>query len=499
MRLLYTSTANSVNFANVVYLPTGGMNYNQTNTGMFASADTATGLAATNAIYDASLLAPLSVKTSSQDSWGNVKIPRLQTTSNVQMSAQGWKTVPDLISADNFTSLAGLPISDYKDRAMSESNLSIEYAYMDLTCTTMYNMSELDNWWKDQLGIVWSSDNASVFHVEDTDVQTSFFLDTNTPFNYDRLSDLYVDSNASFADNKILQTPRNILFGSEWWPAGEGYSVTLRNCTVSQVYVEAQILCQSGNCHVPAMRPSVRYANRDSNLTPLEYETITYNMFKAFPFSTGDLHSGDAAASELYIRGIDMPFGLSSSDAPELTSISNEDFSNKLSLLLNTYYQISLTPLSFTGNLPDPDDKAWGLVDPTQSGYYSSPAFYPMYTNSTITVYHDIYLCNYLWLTMLLASSIVLLVLGILGIALERKCRAPDIMGYVSSQTYDNPYMSLPPGGSAMDAMERARLLRDVRVKIGDAKHMEDVGHVVFATLDETGAIGDLSKKKHYH
>lgn len=381
---------------------------------------------------------------------------------------------------------------------MSSSNFSVEYAYMDLACTTMYNMSELDGWWKEQLGVVWSSANASVFHVVDTDVQTSFFLDTNTPFNYDRLGDLYVEQNASIADNQTLQTPRNILFGSEWWPDGEGYSVTLRNCTVSQVYVEAQILCQIGSCHVAAMRPSVRYAMRDANLTPLEYEITTYNMFKAFPFATGDLHSGDAAASELYIRGIDMPFGLSSSDAPKLTTISNGEFATKLGLLLNTYYQISLTPLSFTGELPDPDDDVWGLTEPRESGYHSSRAFYPMYTNSTITVYHSIYVCNYLWLGLLMASSVALLTLGILGTVLEKRCRAPDIMGYVSSQTYDNPYVILPPGGSAMGAMERARLLRDVRVKIGDARHKEDVGHVVFATLDGKGDIGGLDMEKYY-
>jgi hypothetical protein len=46
--------------------------------------------------------------------------------------------------------------------------------------------------------------------------------------------------------------------------------------------------------------------------------------------------------------------------------------------------------------------------------------------------------------------------------------------------------------------MERARLLRDVKVKIGDASVDDEVGHVVFATLDRAEAVGDLSLVKLY-
>lgn len=88
--------------------------------------------------------------------------------------------------------------------------------------------------------------------------------------------------------------------------------------------------------------------------------------------------------------------------------------------------------------------------------------------------------------------------LGSVGTALSHICRAPDMMGYVSSFTYNNPYMSVPTGGESLGAMERARLLRDVKVKIGDARVDDEVGHVVFATMDRAEVIGDLSPDKLY-
>lgn len=55
------------------------------------------------------------------------------------------------------------------------------------------------------------------------------------------------------------------------------------------------------------------------------------------------------------------------------------------------------------------------------------------------------------------------------------------MFGFVTSMTYENPYMKIPNGGSTLDAMERARLLKDVEVYVGDVQGDEDVGHIAFA------------------
>jgi hypothetical protein len=110
----------------------------------------------------------------------------------------------------------------------------------------------------------------------------------------------------------------------------------------------------------------------------------------------------------------------------------------------------------------------------------------------------EVYHCNYLWFALLMSSSVVLIMLGAIGSALGHLCHAPDMIGYVSSFTYNNPYMQVPAGGESLGAMERARLLRDMTVKIGDATVESDIGHVVFATARRSGTVGDLSAGKLY-
>jgi len=56
-----------------------------------------------------------------------------------------------------------------------------------------------------------------------------------------------------------------------------------------------------------------------------------------------------------------------------------------------------------------------------------------------------------------------------------------QLFGFVTSMTYENPHMQIPDGGSTLDAMERARLLKDVEVYVGDVQCDQDVGHIAFA------------------
>jgi hypothetical protein len=62
----------------------------------------------------------------------------------------------------------------------------------------------------------------------------------------------------------------------------------------------------------------------------------------------------------------------------------------------------------------------------------------------------------------------MVLCMGIILFALSLLCCGPDILGYISSLTRDNPYIPLPPGGSTPDATERTILLKDLVIKLGD-------------------------------
>ncbi|THZ74212.1 hypothetical protein D6C84_09459 [Aureobasidium pullulans] len=490
----------------IVYLPTGAMLTNMTAS-VFAQADAATGLAATNSLYNANLLSPDLIKQSGQDVWGNVKVPNWKTVSTVEASNDGgWRTVPPLSSPDNYTSLAGLPISGIIKRTGTYQESEFQDAYMQLDCPLLFNVSKNDGAWVDYLGIVWSASNgSSALHNKASGTQTSFFLDTNTPIDTDRQTTLFYDQNSTTLATESLQQPRNILYGSMYEVANSTdprgvFALALRNCTVQQRYIEARARCTEDNCTVTALRPSTRFANRNPYLTRLEDPAITFNLMKNMPLATGSFRVGDSAPTELYIRGSEMPFGRASADQPEILNITNDVFESKFQLLLNTYYQLSMAPLAYTAALPAPSDAKWDLLQKFDSsgGADKELPFVPLRSNTTVTTVIEVYHCNYLWFVLLLTSSVILVMLGAIGSALSHLCHAPDMIGYVSSFTYNNPYMQVPSGGESLGAMERARLLRDLKVKIGDATSESDVGHVVFATVHRSDTVGDLNAAKLY-
>jgi hypothetical protein len=66
---------------------------------------------------------------------------------------------------------------------------------------------------------------------------------------------------------------------------------------------------------------------------------------------------------------------------------------------------------------------------------------------------------------------------------------APDILGYVSSMTIENPYTSIPGvplgSGSTLNGLERSKLLRNVRVRIGDVREAGKSGKIALAAEGE--------------
>jgi hypothetical protein len=81
-------------------------------------------------------------------------------------------------------------------------------------------------------------------------------------------------------------------------------------------------------------------------------------------------------------------------------------------------------------------------------------------------------------------STCVLIIVSLIGTILQFSTIAPDIFGYASSFTLDNPYTDIPPEaqGCTLDGIERARLLKDVRVQFADVRPGDEVGHIAFAT-----------------
>ena len=101
-------------------------------------------------------------------------------------------------------------------------------------------------------------------------------------------------------------------------------------------------------------------------------------------------------------------------------------------------------------------------------------------TIASVTTLTDIYICNSIWAVILLAASSALLLCGLAGAFVKHLTRGPNILGYVSSITRDNPYVDIPSRGCTLDGLERARLLKGLKVKLKDVAPDDEVGHIAF-------------------
>lgn len=107
------------------------------------------------------------------------------------------------------------------------------------------------------------------------------------------------------------------------------------------------------------------------------------------------------------------------------------------------------------------------------------------------------YIISMPWLIVDYISCIVLLACSVVAVVLRQRTLAPDILGYVSSLTRDNPNIQLPDGGSILPGLERARKLKHVRVQFADTRQEGGVGRVGLTTVSREG-VGRLKKGTEY-
>jgi hypothetical protein len=103
------------------------------------------------------------------------------------------------------------------------------------------------------------------------------------------------------------------------------------------------------------------------------------------------------------------------------------------------------------------------------------------------------------WATVLgYASSLLILASLIPAVFRTFLTNGPDIMMNMSSLVMrDNSYVALPPTGSFLEASERARILKDVKIRFGDAKSTSEVGRLAVGSIGDSGGWTIKRVKRH--
>jgi hypothetical protein len=180
-------------------------------------------------------------------------------------------------------------------------------------------------------------------------------------------------------------------------------------------------------------------------------------------------------------------------DNVDLWELPPQVFGDRLTIAYNTFWQSTYAAPALAGNLP-----AYVAETGVLNGKLPVPnVTFVASKASTTKDTKPMYKTNWKWFTALMVCSFILLVASYTGLILKYITIAPDIIGYASSLTILNPYIPTPTGGTTLHGLERAALLRDLPVRIGDVSSDEPVGVIALGKAD-TGQVARLNRQRSY-
>ncbi|CZS95419.1 uncharacterized protein RCO7_05733 [Rhynchosporium graminicola] len=464
-------------------------------------------------LFGSSLLAPPSVKRSSMDIWGNVKIPFFSSLSlNAPKDDDGWIQVSGANGSLAYSSLFGMPIAGLE---FGNTTVTVESSYIELSCSNMSILPILETPTKELIKNDLISTDGPFFSFENASDHTSWTIGykgedliafgktENSMYLYPQhCPDCLPEEFAS------VSFPPGIIAFQEWAGFETATSVL---CEPSQVYVESSIFCvrKSGsqNCEVTAQRPSLR-PRAPPQITYLSFPRVALGLSALLPNSTPNFGAVNQFQNYLYdpfsqTNIISGSNSLSSDGRSRLQDVSLKDFGDRLGQMLNAYIHASMwnstpyiTGASFKGienNLVGGNAASFlpaSTIDLTAMIQNQTAAF----TVSADQINESqVYFAFFPWLIIFLFSNSVMLLAALVGVYYSRKTIVPDYLGFVSSLAKESPFIRMPDAGVNMDGMDKAKMVKEMKVRLGDVSDMENgksqIGRLAFARMEETSPV----------
>jgi hypothetical protein len=433
---------------------------------------------ALNAVFQAALIASQDVQRSPVDPWGNVKVPMVDALSpwSLDDPSNPWVPVDANTSHAYYASLTGVMLSGVPDKGNSHFN--IETSYMQVQCPDLKNISTFGNM---------SSNFPRGLSIHDAGWPfsgTPYGLNQGGPFSTREFFDGDVFDPGRFDPKlgRFVGGQYNILYG-----VLNEQGMVLFNCTIRVRNVEAGVKCQGTSCLIDKMRRST-LPNSDQTHTPPYGDggegrnQLFMNMCTFIDFSTGIIRGGNWAPLDYYVAGSDAPYVQDMTHSPDFANVSSATISQRLTTIFNTAWQVGLAPLGILQ----------GSVAQGTQNYATNT------TSALFSTELQLYITDKVFAAIFIATAILLQICAIIGLILKWRTTGPDILGYVSTQTRDNPFFANIVGGSTLDGLERARLLSDMKVQIGDVDSGEQVGHIAFRQVggEDLQSIEDARVRK---
>ncbi|KAI9794778.1 MAG: hypothetical protein M1816_002906 [Peltula sp. TS41687] len=409
-------------------------------------------------LFMASIMSAKTQQDSSMDLWGNIKIPVIRSleplASATAMDGVGaWRKVPQTGTVP-YSSLIGIPVAGIP--LEGSSNFTMESMYWDVNCSSNYvtNLDGLESF------------------------KTSFRLGF-LPIQEPKAGEEFPRSwNISFIS----------LTGDR-----DAQKMAVSNCTVAYEIVESKTQCNGRSCHVDSMRFSTNTFNESRYRNNIGHEA--HVAFPSLPaslaFNQGSSQSRGSSPVERWMNDSSRVYGTNfNNDYENLWQLKPDAFAKRLGVVLNTFWQSTYAAKYLGGNLPT-DLASYNNLTTEGNALIGAVAddgwreqLFGLTSARAARPNGDKYHCNWTWVFIFLLTSAVLQLAALGGLVLKYLTLAPDILGYVSSYTRDNPHAAVFPGGSHLDGPERARKLKNVVVRLADVRGDADVGHIAFAVKD---------------
>jgi hypothetical protein len=413
------------------------------------------------------------------DNWSNVRVPRLESLPRYSQSSSEWLTIPPITAAEQLSSLLGVPLIGLPPVHLQLAvDFTIQTSYMSLSCAAWETYREND----ERLAAY-----KSVWRGWDPfrdSGNTTFFLDGDMP------PSSWANVSAVAQDRRT----RHLFFGSARLtaPNETEFTVSATKCAVTATHVEVAITCRAGNeCRPHKMRRSLVDTRPESSVPLEDAERMRWMTFDV-PFMYGN--AGTASTmQEVFLRHGAAPLPMPRArQYVDMSQVPPATFARRLLLLVNTAYQLSLvtqTPVFYNDNPPDLARYGFDFGRLPANGSVAQSVvdascllLCTRSTSATVASAEQVFAYSRVWLTLLLGSASALLVMGLACTVVGWRTYVPDMLGYVASMTYNNDYIPLPQRGGVLNAMHRARILRDLPVLVGDVSVGSEVGRVAFTT-----------------
>lgn len=412
------------------------------------------------ALYSSSLISSPEQRRSSRDLWGLPKIPQW-----VEGRADKMYDVDErsLYNGDaHYSSLLGVKVQGLEFASdTSQFDFSIETSYIDFNCS---------------FEGVFASIISDPLENINTDLFKSFPIDITI-----NNSELWGRWNSSHNPPPIQMVYTSLTVPSIF---PKSFDASVFKCDMRNVILETEIRCGPTPLATSCSARRQRRVNRPDKASRLPAHMLSspvglQNGLRLWREAAGPTKQDTASPTDNYIVGELTPYSgqtlrtWSSGSPPNVTN-----FSKRLTTAFNTFWEATLFPFSHTTvsfNTPTQFSQMSEIV-PNGQPFLNS-------TQGTMTTKHDVYCASRTWTYLLLVATLILEILAIVGFILRFFIHGPDVLGFVSSMTRDNPYTPLHRGGSGLNGPDRARRLRHLRVQLADLQPQNDIGYIGLRTV----------------